>query len=242
MAYSDAPAYQFTGPLDGGAEVTHDVYVTGEGPPIVLLQELPGIGPETLALTERLVAAGFKVYLPHLLGTFGKVTMTRNMLKLLCIRREFNMFAKGRQSPIAGWMRAFVAHVSERENGAKVGTIGMCLTGSFALVLMAEDAVIGAVASQPALPFKSKGALHMTAQEAEAAKAGMAAKGNGLAMRYEGDTLVPDALWSAFQTAFEGVLDVEDYAGSEHSLLTLHFHEPAYARMEQYFRLRFGLD
>ena len=40
----------FTAPLRGGHAVTHDVYSRGEGPPIVLIQELPGIGMETLRL------------------------------------------------------------------------------------------------------------------------------------------------------------------------------------------------
>ena len=51
-------SFEFTGPLDGGGSVTHEVHCKGDGPPIVILQELPGIGPETLALVDRLVAAG----------------------------------------------------------------------------------------------------------------------------------------------------------------------------------------
>lgn len=233
--------FPFKAPLSTGPDVTHSVYVKGDGPPILLMQELPGIGPETLALVDRLNAAGFRVYLPHVLGKFGKATMARNLLKLLCIRREFNMFLKGRQSPIAGWMRALVAEIQSREGGAQVGVIGMCLTGAFALPLMAEDAVAAAVASQPALPSGSKGALHMTDAEVSAAKVAMAEKGPALAMRFTGDKLVPDALWEAFQTAFGDTLEVEEYPSDQHSLLTLHFHQPAYDRMEAYFKARFGM-
>ncbi len=233
--------FPFKAPLSTGPEVTHTVYVKGEGPPILLMQELPGIGPETLALVDRLNAAGFKVYLPHMLGTFGKITMKRNILRLFCIRREFNMWLKGRQSPITGWLRALVADIQQREGGARVGVIGMCLTGAFALPLMAEDAVSGAVASQPALPFNGKGALQMTAGEVQAARAAMAEKGTALAMRYTGDKLVPDVLWEALQTAFGDTLEVEEYPSDQHSLLTLHFHQPAYDRMEAYFKTRFGM-
>lgn len=99
----------------------------GDGPPILLLQELPGIGPETPALAARLTAAGFRVYLPHVLGRFGKVTMARNALRLFCVRREINMFLRGAQIPIAAWMRALARHIRDRDGGSGVGVIGMCL-------------------------------------------------------------------------------------------------------------------
>lgn len=234
--------FSFSAPLGGGGEATHDVHVAGAGPPILLMQEMPGIGPETLALAARLNRAGFRVYLPHFLGTFGKVTLARNALRLICVRREINIFARGRQSPFAGWLRALARHIRDREHAAGVGVIGMCLTGSFALTLMADDAVLGGVASQPALPVLSRGTLHMSEAEIAAARAGMAAKGPALAMRYTGDRLVPDALWGALRRVFGDDLETVEFAGRDHSLLTLHFHAPAYARVEAYFRDRFGLN
>lgn len=239
--WTGATGFDFTGPLATGDEVTHRIYVKGDGAPIVILQELPGIGPETLELADRLIAAGFRVYLPHLLGPFGKVTTLRNTARLLCIRREFNMFARGRQSPISAWMRALVAEVSSREGGARVGVVGMCLTGSFALALMAEDAVRAAVASQPALPVFGGGALHMSGAEVALARAGMEAKGCALAMRYADDKLVPDRLWDALKAGFGDTLETVQFPGRDHSLLTLDFHSPAYARMEAYFKARFGV-
>ncbi len=236
-AFTPDDKYAFTVPLDGGGTATHDVYVIGTGQPVLLLQKLPGIGPATFRLIEKLNGSGFKVSLPHMLGKLGKET-TVNGLRLFCVRREFNMFLKGRQSPIAGWMRALCADIATRENGQKLGVIGMCLTGSFALVLMAEDAVNAAVASQPALPAFGGDSLHMSDKDIETARAAMTAKGNGLAMRFEGDKLVPDRLKSAFLKAFDGVLDWEHYVGKDHSLLTLDFHDPAYNRVDQYLHAR----
>ncbi|MEX0285864.1 MAG: dienelactone hydrolase family protein [Paracoccaceae bacterium] len=233
--------FTFTARMSNGRDAAHEVYVKGDGPPILLMQELPGIGPETLALVDRLVAAGFRVYLPHFLGTFGKVTMMRNTIRVLCVRREINVFLKGRQSPFADWFRALARHIRERDAAKGVGVIGMCLTGSFALTLMADDAVLGGVASQPALPIMSRGRLHMSDQDIAAARAGMAEKGPGLAMRFKGDKLVKDDLWAAIERAFGEDLETVQFDGDDHSLLTIDFHQPAYDRVEAYFRERFAL-
>lgn len=232
--------FDFTAALDDGQEVTHSVHVKGNGPAILILQELPGIGPETLHLADRLVRAGFTVYLPHMFGTFGKITMARNMARLFCFRREFNIFLKGRQSPVTSWMRALARHIRDRQGGPGIGVIGMCLTGSFALTLMADNAVLGGVASQPALPLLGGGALHMSEADIAETCAGMAAKGPGLALRYRGDRMSPARLMRRMEEVFGDGLDTVEYPGNRHSLLTLHFHEPAYKRVEAYFRARLG--
>ena len=239
MTWTHDTVFPFTAPLSSGKTATHDVYAGGKGPPILILQELPGIGPETLSLAQRLNDAGFRVYLPHMFGTFGKTTMLKNAARLFCVRREFNMFLKGRQSPVSTWMRALVAHIDKREGGSKVGVIGMCLTGSFALTLMAEDAVLGGVASQPALPVFGGDRLHMSVDEIAEARAGMARKGAGLAMRFADDATAPKRLMRALEAAFGNDLETVEYPGHQHSLLTLHFHEPAYQRVEAYFQARF---
>ncbi len=233
--------FSFTAAMSNGHEATHTVYVKGNGPPILLMQELPGIVPETLVLVDRLNAAGFRVYMPHFLGPFGKFALARNTLRLLCVRREINIFAKGKQSPFADWLRELARHIRDREEVRGVGVIGMCLTGAFALTLMADDAVLGGVASQPALPVMSKGRLHMSETDIAQARAGMAAKGPGLAMRYTGDKLVPDPLWEATKRAFGDDLDSVEFQGDDHALLTVHFHQPAFDRVEAYFRERFAL-
>ena len=57
----------FTAETREGHSVSHDIYRRGSGAPVVLIQELPGIGQETLALADRLIGAGFEVIMPHLL-------------------------------------------------------------------------------------------------------------------------------------------------------------------------------
>ena len=243
MPWTFDSSYRFTAPLGAGGETTHAVYVKGDGPPILILQELPGIGPETHALADRLIAAGFSVYLPHLLGRLGKanrLTTLANTARLLCIRREFSIFLHGRQSPIATWLRALCADISLRSGGQRIGVIGMCLTGSFAIPLMAEDAVKGAVASQPALPIRHRDKLHMSECDVNAACAAMAAKGPALAMRYEDDKIASRAHMRTLESAFAEQLQVREFPGNAHSLLTLDFSEAAFAAMQDYFSERFG--
>ena len=61
----------FEAHASNGHLITHDVYRRGSGAPVVLLQELPGIGQETLSLADQLVNAGFEVVMPHLFGPLG---------------------------------------------------------------------------------------------------------------------------------------------------------------------------
>ena len=52
--------------------ITHDVYRRGDGPGVILIPEIPGATPAVIALGERLVAAGFHVVLPSIIGTPGR--------------------------------------------------------------------------------------------------------------------------------------------------------------------------
>ena len=50
----------FTSTLRNGKTVTHDIYTQGSGSKVlILIQELPGIGQETLALADQFVAQGY---------------------------------------------------------------------------------------------------------------------------------------------------------------------------------------
>ena len=231
--------YSFRHPDDNGKKLEHTVYVKGDGPPILILQELPGIGSETFRLIKRLNAAGFSVHLPHLFGPFGKAnkfTTATNLVRI-CIRREFHLFRTGSQSPIANWMRG-LCHEINKQTNSSVGVIGMCLTGSFAIPLMAEDAVIAAVASQPSLPFYHYSSLHMSQNDVDKARAAMDTKGCAIAMRYKDDHICKPEHVCKLKEAFKDHLEVSQYTGNSHSLLTIDFNEVAYQKVESYFRSR----
>ncbi|RLB47188.1 MAG: dienelactone hydrolase [Deltaproteobacteria bacterium] len=217
----------FEAPLKSGAVVRHDVYERGEGPPVVLIQELPGIGPETLALADRLVAAGHHVTLPHLFGPLGRTAMVGNLARVFCMRQQFRLFAKNESSPVVDWLGALCRDVKTRRDAPGVGVIGMCLTGNFAISLMANESVLAAVASQPAMPFHSQGSLHMTPDEVSAIREGLDDKGPMYALRFEGDSMCTGAKWDALGAAFNdgGTERVRlvTLPGGGHSVLTLDF-------------------
>lgn len=135
---------------------TRDVYRLGEGPPVILLSELPGITPQTLDLAQRIVRAGYRVVMPQLFGRPGAPMTPREMFNTLgrvCISREFAMLAEREESPITDWLRGLARHEHKRAGGRGVGVIGMCFTGGFALAMALDESVMAPVLSQPSLPF-----------------------------------------------------------------------------------------
>jgi dienelactone hydrolase len=51
---------------------------------------------------------------------------------------EFSMFAVGRTSPVATWLRSLARELHAQLGGPGVGAVGMCLTGGFALAMLAD--------------------------------------------------------------------------------------------------------
>ena len=49
----------------------HQVYRAGSGPAVVVIHEVPGLHPGVIAFGQRLVDAGYRVYLPSLFGRPG---------------------------------------------------------------------------------------------------------------------------------------------------------------------------
>ena len=179
----------FTAQTSDGNPVTHNIYQRGSGPPVVLIQELPGIGQQTLALADRLIGAGFEVILPHLFGPIGRISVAGNLVRVLCLRKEFSVLAANRSSPIVDWLRLLCRDVSQSRGVPGVGVIGMCLTGNFAISMIADDSVLAAVASQPAMPFFKQGALHMSPKEIAESRQALAIKGAMRVLRFERDPL-----------------------------------------------------
>lgn len=133
--------------------IQHQVFRAGAGPAVVLIHEIPGIHPGVLGLARRLIARGYTVYLPSMFGRPGGKAgegIVKSIAKV-CISREFAVLAN-RSSPATGWLRALAAKAHQECGGPGVGAIGMCMTGSFALAMALEPAVLAPVMSQPALP------------------------------------------------------------------------------------------
>lgn len=178
-------------------ETTRPTWCAGEGRPIVVMHEIPGLHPGVIDFARRLVAAGFSVYMPSLLGTpgkpFGTLYSLRSMARA-CVSREFATWATGKTSPITAWLRE-LAGLAEAERGGPVGAVGMCLTGGFALAMMVDDRVRAPVLSQPSLPFPITGRhrrdLGVDAETLERIRERADVCVMGL--RFSHDVLVPDA-------------------------------------------------
>src|SRR6266487_834466 len=133
---------------------THEVYRGGSGPAVIVVHEMPGLHPGVTAFGQRLVDAGYRPYLPSLFGRpgapFGGSDMRRS-LRQVCVSREFHLLAD-RTPPAVTWLRALAAQAHAECGGPGVGAVGMCFTGSFALAMAVEPAVLASVMSQPGLP------------------------------------------------------------------------------------------
>src|SRR6266851_10522143 len=146
------PGFTLTSFAHEGRE--HDVYWAGPWPAVIVIHELPGLQRGVTAFGQRLVDAGFTVYLPSLFGRPGEPYGGRELLRSMsrvCVSREFLLLAD-RTSPVATWLRALAAKAHAECGGPGVGALGMCFTGGYALAMAVEPAVLAPVLSQPGMP------------------------------------------------------------------------------------------
>lgn len=172
-------------------DISHVVFVKGHGRAVIIIHELPGMTPECVALGERVCAAGYRVFMPLLFGAPLENALLRNLARI-CISRELSVFRAGKTSPIVAWLRALCRKAWAECAGPGVGVIGMCLTGNFAITLLAEPSVFAPVVCQPTLPLGINTAreLAMSAADLEAVK--LRAEQENiplLGFRFQGDRL-----------------------------------------------------
>ena len=214
------------------------VWRRGSGPAVIIIHEIPGLHPQVIRFADRVAAAGMTVFLPSLFGKPGKEVSRAyalgSMLVNICIRREFNVWANNRSSPIVDWLRALARQVHAECGGKGVGAVGMCFTGGYALAMMTEPSVVAPVLSQPSMPIGKKGAAMIDASPSEIACAKKRFDDEDLSMiglRFKTDAFVPDARFEALKAEFGEkfeAIELEDkdaLAGTgmpPHSVLTLH--------------------
>jgi dienelactone hydrolase len=217
---------------------TRPVYRIGSGPAVIVIHEIPGLHPGVLDFARDLAAEGMTVFCPSLFGAPGRpVTVgyaVGVIAKTLCVRREFTAWAANRPSPIVDWLRALARQVHGECGGKGVGAVGMCFTGGFALAMMTEPSVVAPVLSQPSLPLGKKNAAALDCWPAElaTAKARMEAEDlSMLALRFEGDDIVPCARFQTLEREFGSrveAITLPDASARRgtgrqpHSVLTLH--------------------
>jgi hypothetical protein len=217
--------YGFRSYLFSFIDMSHDVYAIGDGPPIIVLHELPGLGRSVVNFALRLSGAGFQIHLPHLFGSLGKREGYKNY-RALCVSREFANLAAGVTAPITNWLRALAKQISDNNSGRSVGAIGMCLTGSFVIPLILEPCVAAPVTSQPAVPLSMlyfvtglggtdwARQLNVADEDLFAAADRLRKEQRKLlAFRFEEDRLCPPARFERLKEVFGCQLERHEYGG-----------------------------
>lgn len=217
----------------------------GTGPGVVIIHEIPAITPKVQAFADDVVASGFTVVMPSLLGTtpgkgYGVGNMTKSMARV-CVSSEFNHWALNKTSPITGWLKALAKDLHEELGGPGVGALGMCFSGGFALAMMVDGHVAAPVLSQPSMPFAANAArsrdLNLSPADLAVVKERVAAGCPVLGLRYTGDPMVGKRFDTLRAELGDGFLAVE-LPGRQHSVLTEHRDEASVQRVLAFFHER----
>jgi dienelactone hydrolase len=208
-------------------DLTRRVFCRGEGPGIIVMTEVPGIYDAVVEFADRLVDAGYRVYLPDLIGEAGRPFSNGYAMRSLaraCIAREFHVLASRGSSPITVWLRALARSAHAECGGPGVGCIGMCLTGNFGLAMMVEESVMAPVLSQPSLPFPlgaaRRAALHVSDEDLGVVRERVARDGcKVLGLRFTGDPMCPPERFASLRRelgeGFEGI-EIDSSPGNAH--------------------------
>jgi dienelactone hydrolase len=212
------------------SDFTHDgttraVYRAGAGPAVIVMHELPGLHPGVLAFARRVIAAGFTVYAPSLVGTPGRpmsASYAASSIARVCVAREFATWALRTTSPIIAWLRALARDARAACGGQGVGAVGMCLTGGFALAMAVDDIVRAPVLSQPSLPFPLTAAHRRDAGISEADFAAVCARDvSVLGLRFTHDLLTPAARFATLRDRLGDrfvAIEIDSGPGNAHGI------------------------
>jgi dienelactone hydrolase len=222
------------------AGVTRDTFRRGSGPGVIVVHEIPGITPKVLAFAEDVVAAGFTVVMPSLVGDPGREISAGYALRSftqVCIAKEFTTLALRRTSPIISWLRALATELHATCGGPGVGAIGMCFSGGFALGMMVDERMVAPVLSQPSMPFAAGRAraadLNLSPDDLLAVAQRAADGCEVLGLRFDRDVAVGTRFRTLRDLLGERFIAVELHSAkkSDHSVLTEQRDEASVARV-----------
>ncbi|MDM0090842.1 MULTISPECIES: dienelactone hydrolase family protein [unclassified Variovorax] len=188
--------------LDGA---TKTVWVSGTGPAVIVMAEMPGISPHVARFARWVRAAGFTVYMPSLFGRDGAIPSAEEgaaVFRHACVSAEFRAFASNASSPVTQWLRALARQAHGECGGPGVGAIGMCFTGNFALSMMLEPAVLAPVVCQPSLPLDDPAGIEMAPDELATVRRRLEAEDlTVMAYRFDGDSFCRAQRFAAYTAA-----------------------------------------
>jgi dienelactone hydrolase len=181
------------------------VFVSGSGPAVIVMTEMPGISPHVARFSRWVRDAGFTVYMPSLFGRDGALVSAEEgvaVMQRACVSAEFRAFAANESSPVTVWLRALAKFAHEECGGLGVGAIGMCFTGNFALSMMLEPAMLAPVVSQPSLPLNDPAGMAMAPEELAAVRQRLEKEDlTVMAYRFAGDKFCKAQRFAAFSEA-----------------------------------------
>ena len=231
--------------LDGAARTVH---ASGEGPAVIVMHEMPGIGPHLLRFARWVRDAGFTVWIPSLFGRDldePSADEGAAVFRRACVSAEFHALRGGASSPVGAWLRALARLAHAESGGPGVGAVGLCFTGNFALAMMLEPAVLAPVMAHPSLPLHEPAGLEASAEELAAIRARLERDDLEVrAYRFAGDRFCTAARFAAYAAALgprfvARVLPDEaarldgappfhaTHVGFPHSVLTVHLADEA---------------
>ncbi len=172
---------------------------------IVVVHEVPGITPQVVNFADRLVERGATVWMPSLVGTPGldrSAAYVAQSFAKVCVAKEFAYWASNESPPITRWLRALARELSADLGGRKVGALGMCFSGGFALAMAADPVVWAPVLSQPAGPMPlgadRRRSIHVSNEDLHS----VIEKGcQVMGLRFTGDMTVPSERFAALTEA-----------------------------------------
>lgn len=231
--------------LDG---VGKRVHVSGIGPAVIVMTEMPGISPQVARFARWVRDAGFTVYMPSLFGRDGAVPAveeSKAIFQRACVSAEFRAFAGQGASPVTQWLRALARFAHGECGGPGVGAIGMCFTGNFALTMMLEPSMLAPVLAQPSLPLDDPAGLEIAPEQLAAVRQRLERENlTVMAYRFDGDRFCKAQRFAAYTEALgerfvarvlpdsaanrEGLAPFfEHVVASPHSVVTAHLIDEA---------------
>lgn len=219
-----------------GSEIKKPVFISENGEkPLIVLHELPGMSESFIDYCRSMSDEGFKVYMPLIFMSPG-TNMSPIQSLAFCVTKEFrHLFAAKSMSqsrPFTAWLLSLIRDVADRHPDAKIGVVGMCLTGGFAIAGVADPRVTAVAACQPSFPFFwNIKTLGFSDADRARIEAGTASKVLPCvkAYRYSGDRVCKEAHMKAAKDILGSALAryTPDLPGKAHSTLTSGSASPA---------------
>jgi dienelactone hydrolase len=223
------------------------VYVSGRGPAVIVMAEMPGISPHVSRFSRWVRDAGFTVYMPSLFGRDGAVASAEEgaaVFKRACISAEFRALGANQTSPVTLWLMGLAKLAHLECQGPGVGAVGMCFTGNFALSMMLEPSVLAPVLCQPSLPLDEPAGIAMHLDEIETVRQRLDREDlTVLGFRFAGDVFCRAERFAAYAQSLgprfvsrvlpDSAANVDvppffaTYVASPHSVVTAHLIDAA---------------